>query len=97
MTGRGAIILYYHISFAYKVLSNCTFERYFVFQIHEQADDLGQGGNSGSLASGNAGARIACCVITAATCGTTELQAELPTLLLLWAFLNIMSKSWWWW
>ena len=33
-------------------------------QIHQKADDLGLGGNAGSVASGNAGPRIACCVIT---------------------------------
>jgi len=32
-------------------------------QIHQNEDDLGRGGNPGSLATGNAGARIACCVI----------------------------------
>ncbi|XP_003740752.1 superoxide dismutase [Cu-Zn] [Galendromus occidentalis] len=31
--------------------------------IHEKADDLGRGGNPASKANGNAGARIACCVI----------------------------------
>ena len=31
--------------------------------IHEKKDDLGRGGNKGSLASGNAGARIGCCTI----------------------------------
>ena len=31
--------------------------------LHEKADDLGLGGNKSSLANGNAGARIACCVI----------------------------------
>ncbi|KAK3769798.1 hypothetical protein RRG08_046903 [Elysia crispata] len=31
--------------------------------IHEQADDLGVVGDEGSLTTGNAGARIACCVI----------------------------------
>jgi superoxide dismutase, Cu-Zn family len=30
------------------------------FVIHQKADDLGLGGNAGSLASGNAGARVAC-------------------------------------
>ena len=33
-------------------------------QIHERMDDLGRGGDSGSLATGNAGARLGCCVIT---------------------------------
>lgn len=31
--------------------------------IHEKKDDLGRGGDKGSLASGNAGARIGCCTI----------------------------------
>ncbi|XP_076845681.1 extracellular superoxide dismutase [Cu-Zn] [Brachyhypopomus gauderio] len=31
--------------------------------IHEQVDDLGLGGDAGSLLHGNAGARMACCVI----------------------------------
>ena len=33
--------------------------------IHEGMDDLGQGGDSGSLATGNAGSRAGCCLITA--------------------------------
>lgn len=32
--------------------------------VHADADDLGLGGNAGSLASGNAGSRVACGVIT---------------------------------
>jgi len=35
--------------------------------IHAGEDDLGRGGDAGSLASGNAGPRMACCVI-----GTTD-------------------------
>ncbi|XP_047222669.1 extracellular superoxide dismutase [Cu-Zn]-like [Girardinichthys multiradiatus] len=31
--------------------------------IHESEDDLGQGGDAGSLLHGNAGRRLACCVI----------------------------------
>lgn len=31
--------------------------------IHAKPDDLGRGGNAGSLASGNAGTRLACCAI----------------------------------
>ncbi|KAM8968088.1 extracellular superoxide dismutase [Cu-Zn] [Sarcophilus harrisii] len=31
--------------------------------VHEQEDDLGKGGNKGSLEHGNAGKRLACCVI----------------------------------
>ncbi|RUS90878.1 hypothetical protein EGW08_001385 [Elysia chlorotica] len=31
--------------------------------LHQDADDLGKGGNAASLANGNAGARVACCVI----------------------------------
>ena len=32
--------------------------------VHADADDLGLGGDSGSLANGNAGPRVACCTIT---------------------------------
>ena len=32
--------------------------------VHADADDLGLGGDSGSLANGNAGSRVACCTIT---------------------------------
>ncbi|CAG03736.1 unnamed protein product, partial [Tetraodon nigroviridis] len=31
--------------------------------VHEKRDDLGQGGDAGSLLHGNAGRRLACCVI----------------------------------
>lgn len=31
--------------------------------IHEKVDDLGRGGDSGSLLHGNAGRRVACCVV----------------------------------
>ena len=34
-----------------------------IFHLTEGPDDLGQGGDSGSLKTGNAGARLACCVI----------------------------------
>ncbi|KAF8773825.1 Superoxide dismutase [Cu-Zn] like protein [Argiope bruennichi] len=34
--------------------------------VHAQRDDLGQGGNEESLRTGNAGARVGCCVIGAA-------------------------------
>lgn len=33
------------------------------FVIHEGVDDLGLGGTEGSLTTGNAGARLACCII----------------------------------
>ena len=33
--------------------------------IHQGTDDLGLGGDSGSLATGNAGSRAECCLITA--------------------------------
>merc|ERR1711962_1753822 len=32
--------------------------------IHADMDDLGRGGDDGSITTGNAGARVACCVIT---------------------------------
>ncbi|ESO98226.1 hypothetical protein LOTGIDRAFT_78111, partial [Lottia gigantea] len=31
--------------------------------LHSREDDLGRGGNTGSLSSGNAGSRMGCCVI----------------------------------
>ena len=34
--------------------------------IHEGVDDLGLGGDSGSLATGNAGGRAGCCLMEAA-------------------------------
>ena len=37
-----------------------------MFQLHKLKDDLGRGGNIGSLTTGNAGARIACGVIVRA-------------------------------
>ncbi|XP_030829251.1 superoxide dismutase [Cu-Zn]-like isoform X2 [Strongylocentrotus purpuratus] len=37
------------------------------FVLHGGEDDIGLGGNAGSLASGNAGPRLACCVIGWAT------------------------------
>lgn len=38
------------------------------FVIHHTRDDLGLGGNAGSLAHGNAGYRLACCVIERQPC-----------------------------
>lgn len=35
--------------------------------IHERVDDLGRGGNQASVENGNAGPRLACCVVS--TCG----------------------------
>ena len=31
--------------------------------VHAREDDLGQGGDEGSLKTGNAGGRVGCCVI----------------------------------
>ena len=31
--------------------------------VHEDADDLGLGGDEGSITTGNAGSRLACCII----------------------------------
>lgn len=36
--------------------------------IHAGEDDLGTGGDAGSMATGNAGARLGCGVIAAAAC-----------------------------
>lgn len=32
--------------------------------VHAREDDMGKGGNAGSRGSGNAGGRVACCIIT---------------------------------
>ncbi|GFS12471.1 superoxide dismutase [Cu-Zn] [Elysia marginata] len=38
--------------------------------LHQKEDDLGKGGNNASIANGNAGSRIGCCVIGIADLNT---------------------------
>ncbi|KAM4584917.1 extracellular superoxide dismutase [Cu-Zn]-like [Odontesthes bonariensis] len=45
--------------------------------IHEREDDLGLGGNPGSLLDGNAGRRLACCVIGVASSKLWNMQYKL--------------------
>ncbi|XP_015250433.1 PREDICTED: extracellular superoxide dismutase [Cu-Zn] [Cyprinodon variegatus] len=42
--------------------------------IHEKMDDLGRGGDAGSLLHGNAGRRLACCVIGMSSSSLWEVQ-----------------------
>uniref|UniRef100_A0A8D0H944 Superoxide dismutase [Cu-Zn] n=1 Tax=Sphenodon punctatus TaxID=8508 RepID=A0A8D0H944_SPHPU len=44
--------------------------------IHEQEDDMGKGGNKASLENGNAGRRLACCVI--GTCNKNLWEKKFP-------------------
>uniref|UniRef100_A0A8D0B363 Superoxide dismutase [Cu-Zn] n=1 Tax=Salvator merianae TaxID=96440 RepID=A0A8D0B363_SALMN len=44
--------------------------------IHEQEDDLGKGNNKASLENGNAGKRLACCVI--GTCDKNLWEKQVP-------------------
>ncbi|XP_053107685.1 extracellular superoxide dismutase [Cu-Zn] [Hemicordylus capensis] len=44
--------------------------------IHEQEDDMGKGNNKASLENGNAGKRLACCVI--GTCGPNLWEKKFP-------------------
>ncbi|XP_006138225.1 extracellular superoxide dismutase [Cu-Zn] [Pelodiscus sinensis] len=44
--------------------------------IHEQEDDMGKGGNKASLENGNAGRRLACCVI--GICNKNSWEKNLP-------------------
>lgn len=56
-------LLMYSIQNSFKSLKLYLFH---VFQIHEGPDDLGMGGDAGSLKGGNAGPKVACCVIALA-------------------------------
>lgn len=44
--------------------------------VHAGEDDMGQGGNQASLANGNAGRRLACCVVGASNSEAWNLQAQ---------------------
>lgn len=61
--------------------------------VHEKRDDLGQGGDAGSLLHGNAGRRLACCVIGISTPDlwnthykelTERIKSELSSIDLFW-------------
>ncbi|XP_037530835.1 extracellular superoxide dismutase [Cu-Zn] [Nematolebias whitei] len=47
--------------------------------LHEDVDDMGQGGDAGSLLHGNSGRRLACCVIGISSPSMWQTQHELFT------------------
>uniref|UniRef100_A0A1W6SA21 Superoxide dismutase [Cu-Zn] n=1 Tax=Urechis unicinctus TaxID=6432 RepID=A0A1W6SA21_UREUN len=49
--------------------------------IHAMRDDLGKGNDTGSITTGNAGARLACCVIEASKAGLSTHYTHLSLLL----------------
>lgn len=59
------------------LVNRCTdIHVYNFFKLHAGEDDLGQGGDAGSLASGNAGPRLACCIIEDAASARRRIRNE---------------------